>query len=345
MNKWELGELQHLSRSADHLGSLANVLKDLGGDETILHELAQNADDAESATKIRFSVDADALTVWNDGVFSNCGDQEQKLCRWRHEHGRSCDLHAFRLFSGRHKSGDASTTGAFGVGFTCVYHLTDHPELITAGTHLLLDESASEDQRIKVCLLDNCSRAHEASGTTFVLPWAKRQSVLRQQLDVETVDDDRIARLDAAFRRDAAATILFLKRVSTIDLSLGPSTLTVHREVDDDIVRVIAGKRCPRMPGPRWRVRHIRRTQGPIPRYRSRSECRRRSGDSGWRRHFRSLLCRAAIPNANRVGRTHQWQLLPADRPQVLRVRRRHVPVGVEPRPTRLSGPSCSAES
>jgi len=241
MSKWELGELDHLSRSADHLGSLANVLKDLGGDETILHELAQNADDAEGATRIQFSVDADALTVWNDGVFSNCGDQEQKLCRWRNEHGRSCDLHAFRLFSGRHKSGDASTTGAFGVGFTCVYHLTDHPELVTAGTHLLLDESASEDQRIKVCRLGNCSRAHEAPGTTFVLPWARSQSLLRQQLEVETVDDNRIARLEEAFRRDAAATLLFLKRVSTIDLSSGPGTLTVQREVADDIVRVIKG--------------------------------------------------------------------------------------------------------
>ncbi|MDQ0802163.1 DUF3883 domain-containing protein [Arthrobacter sp. SLBN-112] len=243
MSNWELGELQHLSRSADHLGSLANVLKDLGGDETILHELTQNADDAEDATRIRFSVDADALTVWNDGQFSNCGHQERKQCPWRSERARSCDLHSFRLFSGRHKSGDSSTTGAFGVGFTCVYHLTDHPELVTAGTHLLLDEGASEDQRIRVCKLETCPRDHMAAGTTFVLPWARGESVLRQQLEVETVSNERIERLGASFRREASATLIFLKRVSTIELVLGAEVLTVEREVDDDVVRVIADGR------------------------------------------------------------------------------------------------------
>lgn len=243
MSNWELGELQHLSRSADHLGSLANVLKDLGGDETILHELTQNADDAEGTTRIRFSVDADSLTVWNDGQFSNCGHQERKQCPWRSERGRSCDLHSFRLFSGRHKSGDSSTTGAFGVGFTCVYHLTDHPELVTAGTHLLLDEGASEDHRIRVCKLETCPRDHLATGTTFVLPWARGESVLREQLEVETVSDDRIERLCASFRREASATLLFLKRVSTIEVVLGTEVLKVEREADDDIVRVISGNR------------------------------------------------------------------------------------------------------
>lgn len=241
MSDWELGELHHLSRSADHLGSLANVLKDLGGDETILHELTQNADDAEGATRIRFSIGSDALTVWDDGVFSNCNHQEQKQCPWRRERGRSCDLHSFRLFSGRHKSGDASTTGAFGVGFTCVYHLTDHPELVTAGTHLVLDEGASEDQRIQICRLEACPTDHQSPGTTFVLPWARLESQLREQLEVETVNDERIARLHASFRHEAPATLLFLKRVSTIEVIAGSEVFTVGREAEDDIVRVAAG--------------------------------------------------------------------------------------------------------
>jgi hypothetical protein len=240
MSHWELGELQHLSRSADHLGSLANVLKDLGGDETILHELTQNADDAHGATKIRFSIGAEALTVWNDGVFSNCDHQEKKQCPWRSERGRSCDLHSFRLFSGRHKSGDASTTGAFGVGFTCVYHLTDHPELVTAGTHLLLDEGAAEDHRIRVCKVETCPRDHQASGTTFVLPWARHRSSLREELEVEAIDDARIARLCATFIREASATLLFLKRVATIEVTSGSEVTTVSREVEDDVVRIIS---------------------------------------------------------------------------------------------------------
>jgi hypothetical protein len=239
MSTWELGEQQHLSRSADHLGSLANVLKDLGGDETILHELTQNADDADGTTTIRFSITADELTIWNDGVFTNCGQQADKQCPWRQDGGRSCDLHSFRLFSGRHKSGDASTTGAFGVGFTCVYNLTDHPELVTAGTHLVLDEAASEDRRIQVCHDMNCPRDHDAAGTTFILPWAREESLLREQLAVETVDDDRIARLDTAFRKDAAATLLFLKRISKIEVAFRSSTFSVERIFEGDLVHIV----------------------------------------------------------------------------------------------------------
>lgn len=40
----------------------------------------QNADDVSGATTVRFSVEADSLTVRNDGVFTNCGQQhEDKL--------------------------------------------------------------------------------------------------------------------------------------------------------------------------------------------------------------------------------------------------------------------------
>ena len=40
------GKPTTLSRASDHLGNLANVLKDLGGGGTLLHELTQNANDA-----------------------------------------------------------------------------------------------------------------------------------------------------------------------------------------------------------------------------------------------------------------------------------------------------------
>src|SRR3954453_22881966 len=44
----EIDSLTSLSRSSDHLGNLANVLKDLGGGATLLHELTQNANDAKA---------------------------------------------------------------------------------------------------------------------------------------------------------------------------------------------------------------------------------------------------------------------------------------------------------
>ena len=91
-----------LSKSSDYLDTLATTLRDLGGATTIPHELTQNADDSGNATTIRFTVTDDALTVWNDGTFTDCGDDGGKCPR-----PKRCDLHAFRQFAGRTKAGDA----------------------------------------------------------------------------------------------------------------------------------------------------------------------------------------------------------------------------------------------
>lgn len=67
----------HLAKRTDHLSNLANVLKDLAGLSTILHELTQNADDAGDAETIRFTIDENDLIVWNDGTFSDCEAQDK----------------------------------------------------------------------------------------------------------------------------------------------------------------------------------------------------------------------------------------------------------------------------
>ena len=68
-------EPRTLSRSSDHLGNLANILKDLGGGGTLLHELTQNANDAE-ADRITFTASREELTVWNSAVFTDCERQD-----------------------------------------------------------------------------------------------------------------------------------------------------------------------------------------------------------------------------------------------------------------------------
>jgi hypothetical protein len=130
------GRRRTLSKSSDYLDALATTLRDLGGPTTIPHELAQNADDAGNATTIRFTVTDDALVVWNDGTFTDCA-ADTDTCSW----DKRCDLHAFRRFAGRTKADDAATTGAFGVGFTSVYQITDTPELLYGDEHWLLDET------------------------------------------------------------------------------------------------------------------------------------------------------------------------------------------------------------
>jgi hypothetical protein len=206
-----------LSRSSDHLGNLANILKDLGGGATLLNELTQNANDAE-AHKIRFTASEDELDVWNSAVFSDCGHQQtRRTCPWKDEGRRSCDLHAFRQVAGRHKAADHSTTGEFGVGFTAVYQITDHPELVTASRHLVLDESQPEDDRIRICA-GGCSRDHGRPGTTFYLPWARASTDLRRDLGATPLSDADIELLITQIHAGAASALVFLENVRSLEV-------------------------------------------------------------------------------------------------------------------------------
>lgn len=231
-----LEDFDSLSKTSDHVGNLANVLSVLGGPTTILHELTQNADDAATASRVAFTITSTELIAWNDGEFSTCGDQKRAVCPWKLDAGRSCDLHSFRTFAGRHKSHDVDTTGAFGVGFTSVYQITDHPELITGGYHLILDENADEQHRIRVCK-GHCGRDHQVSGTTFYLPWATDQTDLRMDLGAQVVTSQDIDLLEAAFLEHAADALLFLKRVTAIDVrTRSDSTVVTRTRAADRVV-------------------------------------------------------------------------------------------------------------
>lgn len=227
-----------LSRSSDHLGNLANILKDLGGGGTLLHELTQNANDAE-ADRINFVASREELTVWNSAVFSDCGHQEDmKRCPWKvDEDTRSCDLHSFRQVAGRHKANDARTTGAFGVGFTAVYQVTDHPEVLTAGRHLILDEARDENERIVQCP-GGCARDHSSDGTTFYLPWARENTSLRRDLSAPPLADSDVARLIDELHDAAGAALVFLDRTQALRIESLERTSKVTREQQGDRITI-----------------------------------------------------------------------------------------------------------
>src|SRR5262245_56385897 len=124
---------RYLSRGQDYIGNISRILRDLQGHATVVHELIQNADDAPGAHKMRFVVTGTALEVWNDGTFDKCGDVQLDECEWLVEEGHLCDFHSFRLVGSGDKRSRPGTTGAFGIGFTAVYQLTDRPELISCG--------------------------------------------------------------------------------------------------------------------------------------------------------------------------------------------------------------------
>ncbi len=209
-------EGRHLGRSVDHLGFLSKQLRDLTGFASLTYELVQNADDAEGSTWMAFAFTKDALVVDNDGVFSDCGDPSASDCPWP---GHMCDFHRFRRVASGDKREQQGTTGAFGVGFTAVYQITDNPELISGGRHWILNEIAPEESRILECGGCESCRNQGMPGTRIILPWAfDEESQLRSSLRCEAISLADVTRLEVELLETIPTAMLFLRRLTTIDI-------------------------------------------------------------------------------------------------------------------------------
>lgn len=221
-----------LSRRRNYLGSIKKDLKDLHGARALMGELTQNADDAPGAETVRFEVTPEALVVWNNGEFSRCDDIATDGCGWLSHKDHRCDFHSFREVASGDKEAREHTTGAFGIGFTSVYQITDRPELFSNGEHWILDETATETERIQ--------RVHgvETNGTRFVLPWAREQSLMRREIAQPVVTDERIAELISELREVAPELLLFLNQLEWLQVDADGRTTTYHCQVEDDIVRI-----------------------------------------------------------------------------------------------------------
>jgi hypothetical protein len=231
--------MSKLPAGYDFLGKLGNDLRDLTGLDTLIYELVQNADDASRASEIRFEVSRAGLIVWNDGTFSDCGQQELSECPGVPDADGAlvrCDFHAIRRISGHAKRQQRDTTGAFGIGFTSVFQVTDYPELISTGEHWRLRYDEAEDDRIDVC--EGCERDHDAPGTTFILPWARdKDSRVRKGLRFGPVEANIETKFVAEATPAIAAAAVFLRRVRRIEIT-GPSEARVSvTRADEESVR------------------------------------------------------------------------------------------------------------
>jgi hypothetical protein len=162
-----MNQPRELTIGVDFVSWIGQTIQELAGFDTLANELIQNADDAP-ACAVTFDVRDAALVVWNDGSFSRCEDLYAESCSWIGKKGFSCDLHRFRRTASGDKRAQQATTGAFGIGFTAVYAVTDSPELHTAGVHWVIDPAR---QRVS-----EVSTSDPETGTRLELAWAKDEA-------------------------------------------------------------------------------------------------------------------------------------------------------------------------
>ena len=109
---------------------LKRILSSYPFDEGILKELIQNADDA-GATKIHFIFDSRNLS--NKKVFDDCWKSLQgpAFCVYNDVTFTEDDLNGIQNLGEGSKSKEITKIGQYGVGFNCIYHLTDVPTFLT----------------------------------------------------------------------------------------------------------------------------------------------------------------------------------------------------------------------
>lgn len=223
---------QYLARRRNHLGSIKKDLGDLQGWRSLIAELIQNADDASDATEMSFNVDDDALTIWNDGTFLKCDELDAQTCPWQTRGEPACDFHSFSDVAGGAKEDRDDATGAFGIGFTAVYQVTDLPVLTSSGKRWTIDETRPEESRIY------SEDIADEGGTVFVLPWARDLSYMRQELEQPVMTSDSIRELTDELFVFVPESMLFLRRLTRIHVCSQTRTINFSRSRSDRTIEV-----------------------------------------------------------------------------------------------------------
>lgn len=229
-------ETTRLDRRVNPLDIIRHNVGELSGFDTLAFELIQNADDAEDSSRLRFDVRKEALWVEDDGGFTDCGDQtlDESKCLRRAKSGHRCDFHSFRALSAADKREREDTTGAFGIGFTAVYQVTDHPEIISGKRHWVVDESRTEGQ------IDQRSADPPIEGTRIVLPWARdSKTKIRQELGMPGVPKNVTSTLLKELKRVVPAALVFARSLECIEIARdGETVMEAERSETGDRLAV-----------------------------------------------------------------------------------------------------------
>ena len=221
---------------------LKKIIATYPKDESILRELLQNADDA-GCSEIHFILDPRNHKAEN--VFSE---------EWKQLQGPSLlvlndkcfsdeDLRGIQNLGEGSKGNDSLKTGQFGVGFNCVYHLTDCPSILTStpstgsvlcifDPHRKFIPHATHDNpgclfndidKLKIFFPDVLScytdKLLPKQATVFRFPLRTNYMAATSSISTRVVKADDVRSMFEKFKSDAENCLLFLRNVTTIKIS------------------------------------------------------------------------------------------------------------------------------
>ena len=114
---------------------IGRILKGYPRNSTIMKELLQNADDA-CATQVDFILDTRSHGTTQIFEESWKPLQGPALCVYNNRPFTEADLQGIQDLGEGSKGDSPFKTGQYGIGFNCVYHLTDTPMFITKGSEV-----------------------------------------------------------------------------------------------------------------------------------------------------------------------------------------------------------------
>jgi len=222
---------------------LKRILSGYPCDKEILKELLQNADDA-GATEIHFI--KDPRQHGTDRVFDQSWRplQGPALCVYNNQPFTETDLEGIQKLGQGSKGTDPNKTGQYGVGFNCVYHLTDAPSFLSKSRELgetlcvfdphgkyVPGATVEEPGRryddvsqlrtiftdVFPCYLED--KLNFTSGTMFRFPLRNDKMASESELSDQVVPIEAIDNLFTRFKTEIFDCLLFVNNIDKISMS------------------------------------------------------------------------------------------------------------------------------
>ncbi|XP_043936576.1 sacsin-like [Protopterus annectens] len=215
---------------------IKNIIKAYPSKRDILKELIQNADDAE-ATEIQF--------IWDPRQHAT---EKTFGVEWNYLHGPALYVYNNQTFSVRDIEGiqhlgeggkydDPEKTGKYGLGFNCVYHLTDCPSFLSGDNvlcvfdpNLLFLKTATYSSpggmfKVNEDFIHTFHDVYQTflpsfldlkQGTVFRLPLRTEEMAQTSEISKQPVTSNDIEELCQALQEDCERLLLFLQSVTKV---------------------------------------------------------------------------------------------------------------------------------